>query len=151
MVSSEKHINIFLKIFFWNLCFAMLVVFAACGYKHFFKDLFFLIYVSPCRWSLLHAGFFLCWFLLLWSMGLRAWRASVVAGCGLNCPNARGIFPDQGLNLGPQHWPAESLPLEHPGGLQNIHLLKINSLLQIPRKTMSTSTAFCYVLLLWPP
>ena len=82
--------------------------------------------------------------------GLEGMKASVVAGHGLNCPNACGIFPDQGSNLGPQHWQAESLPLDHPGGLQNIHLLKISSLLQIPRKRMSTSTAFCYVLLLWP-
>ena len=82
--------------------------------------------------------------------GLEGMKASVVAGHGLNCPNACGIFPDQRSNLGPQHWQAESLPLDHPGGLQNIHLLKISSLLQIPRKRMSTSTAFCYVLLLWP-
>ena len=83
---------------------------------------------------------------------LEGMKASGVAGYGLNCPNSCGIFPDQGSNLGPQHWQAESLPLDHPGVLQNIHLFKINSLLQTPRKRMTTSTAFFffYVLFLWP-
>ena len=28
---------------------------------------------------------------------------------------ARGVFPDQGLNLRPLHWQADSLPLSHQG------------------------------------
>ena len=35
-------------------------------------------------------------------------RASVVAAQGLSCSAARGIFPDQGLNLCPLHWQADS-------------------------------------------
>ena len=35
-------------------------------------------------------------------------RASVVVECGLSCSAACGIFPDQGLNLCPLHWQADS-------------------------------------------
>ena len=38
----------------------------------------------------------------------RAW-ASVVVALGLSCPTACGIFLDQGLNLCPLHWQADSL------------------------------------------
>ena len=31
-------------------------------------------------------------------------RASVAEAHELSCPMACGIFPDQGLNLGPLHW-----------------------------------------------
>ena len=34
---------------------------------------------------------------------------------GLCCSAACGIFPDQGLNLCPLHWQADSLPLLHQG------------------------------------
>ena len=36
-----------------------------------------------------------------------AW-ASVVVVHGLSCPEARGIFADQGSNLCPLHWQADS-------------------------------------------
>ena len=49
-------------------------------------------------------------------------RASVVAarsssrcGTGLSCPEACGIFPDQGLNPCLLHQQADSLPLSHEG------------------------------------
>ena len=38
----------------------------------------------------------------LWSTGL------VVVAHGLSCSTACGIFPDQGLNLCPLHWQADS-------------------------------------------
>ena len=34
---------------------------------------------------------------------------------GLGCPVACRIFPDQGLNLSPLHWQADSYPLCHQG------------------------------------
>ena len=34
---------------------------------------------------------------------------------GLNCSAACGIFPDQGANLCPLHWQADSQPLRHQG------------------------------------
>ena len=32
-------------------------------------------------------------------------------GHGFSCPKARGVFPDQGLNLCPLHWQVDSQPL----------------------------------------
>ena len=32
-----------------------------------------------------------------------------------SCSEACGIFPDQGLNLRPLHWQADSYPLHHCG------------------------------------
>ena len=53
--------------------------------------------------------------LLLWSMGSRhvgfsccGARASVVVAHGPSCSAACGIFPDQGSNLCPLHWQADS-------------------------------------------
>ena len=43
--------------------------------------------------------------------GLSDVWASAVAVHGLSCPMAREIFPDQGLNLRPLHWQADSQPL----------------------------------------
>ena len=41
---------------------------------------------------------------------------SVVEVLGFSCPWACGIFvPDQGLNLHPLHWKADSYPLGHQG------------------------------------
>ena len=47
------------------------------------------------------------WLLLLPS------TCSVVVAHGLSCSETRGIFPDQGWNLCPLHWKADSLPLDH--------------------------------------
>ena len=40
---------------------------------------------------------------------------SVVVAHGLHCPEACGIFPDQGSNMCLLHWQADSLPLSHQG------------------------------------
>ena len=40
---------------------------------------------------------------------------SVVVTHGLSCSVACGIFPDQGSNLCPLPWQADSLPLSHQG------------------------------------
>lgn len=44
-------------------------------------------------------------------LGLRSW------GMQAFCPSAYGIFPDQGSNLCPLRWQAESYPLCHPESL----------------------------------
>ena len=74
-----------------------------------------------------HVGFSLRWLLLLWSMGSRPAgfsscgmqasvvvdrrlqsARSVVVAHRLSCSAACGVFPDQGLNLCPLHWQADS-------------------------------------------
>ena len=46
--------------------------------------------------------------------GLQS-TGSVVVAHGLSCSVACGIFPDQGSNLCPLHWQADSQPLHHQG------------------------------------
>lgn len=45
--------------------------------------------------------------------GLSCVQASGLASCELSCSAARGICPNQGLNLCPPHWEADSHPLYH--------------------------------------
>ena len=52
--------------------------------------------------------------LLLRSTGSRH-AGSVVVAHGPSCSAACGIFPDQGSNLCPLHWQADSQPLRHQG------------------------------------
>ena len=52
--------------------------------------------------------------LLLRSTGSRRAGSAIVAH-GPNCSAGRGILPDQGPNLCPLHWPADSQPLRHQG------------------------------------
>ena len=54
-------------------------------------------------------GVSLQWLLLLQSTGSRV-PASVVVGTGFSCPEAREIFLDQGSNLCPLNWQADSYP-----------------------------------------
>ena len=54
---------------------------------------------------------------------------SVVVVRGLSCPSARGIFPDQGLNLYLPHWQVDSLPLGHQGSPVDFFL---SSLILLP-------------------
>ena len=44
--------------------------------------------------------------------------SSVVMAQGLSCSVACRIFPDQGSNLCPLYWQADSLPLDHQGSLR---------------------------------
>ena len=67
----------------------------------------FLVAASGDYSSFCCAGFSLQWFLLLWSMGSRH-TGSVVVAHQLSCSAACGIFPDQGSNLCPLHWQADS-------------------------------------------
>ena len=62
-----------------------------------------------------------------WCAGLSLWRplllrstssrraGSAVVAHGLSCSTVCGIFPDQGSNLCPLHWQADSQPLRHQG------------------------------------
>ena len=52
--------------------------------------------------------------LLLWSTGSRRAGSAIVAH-GPSCSAACGIFPDQGSNLCPLNWQADSQPLRHQG------------------------------------
>ena len=52
--------------------------------------------------------------LLLWGTGSRR-AGSVIVAHGPSCSAACGIFPDQGSNLCPLHWQADSQPLRHQG------------------------------------
>ena len=52
--------------------------------------------------------------LLLQSIGSRC-AGSVIVAHGPSCSTARGIFPDQGSNLCPLHWQADSQPLHRQG------------------------------------
>ena len=56
--------------------------------------------------------------LLLRSTGSRR-TGSVVVAHGRSCSAACGIFPDQGSNPCPLHWPADSQPLRHQGSPPN--------------------------------
>ena len=60
------------------------------------------------------AGLSLSRLLLLRSTGSRH-AGSVVVAHGPSCSAASGIFPDQGSNLCPLHWQADSQPLRHQG------------------------------------
>ena len=61
---------------------------------------------------------------------------SVVVVHKLNCPDACGIFPDQGSNLCALNWQAVSYPLDYQGSLQ-ILLCFISCIM------MSKSTSKC--------
>ena len=60
------------------------------------------------------AGLSLSQPLLLQSTGSRR-AGSVIVAHGSSCSAACGILPDQGLNLCPLHWQADSQPLRHQG------------------------------------
>ena len=64
--------------------------------------------------------------LLLRSTG-SSHTGSVVVAHGPSCSAACGILPDQGSNLCPLHWQADSQPLRHQGSPKD-------ALLKMPRK-----------------
>ena len=113
-LSSISTILSFFLLFFWPGYFIFLVYFWLRW-----------VFVAACRFSLVAASrgysslrctsFSLRWLLLLQSSGSRCagfsscgtW-ASVVVVHGLSCSAACGIFLDQGSNLCPLHWQADS-------------------------------------------
>ena len=62
--------------------------------------------------------------LLLRSTGSRR-TGSVVVAHGPSCSVACGISPDQGSNLCPLHWQADSQPLRHQGSPSLVFLVTI--------------------------
>ena len=66
------------------------------------------------------------------STGSRC-AGSVIVAHGPSCSAACRIFPDQGLNLCPLHWQADSQPLHHQGSPNNFSL----SLIFVSLITMS--------------
>ena len=50
---------------------------------------------------------------------------SVIVAHGLSSSAACGIFPDQGSNLCPLHWQADSQPLRHQGSPHVIFVCKL--------------------------
>ena len=60
--------------------------------------------------------------LLLRGTGSRR-AGSVVVAHGPSCSAACGIFPDQGSNLCPLHWQADSQPRRHQGSPPNSFIL----------------------------
>ena len=91
---------IYLFIYFW-LCWVFVSV---RGFS--------LVAASGDHSSLRCAGLSLSWPLLLQSTGSRH-AGSVIVANGPSCSAACGIFPDQGSNLCPLHWQADSQPLHH--------------------------------------
>ena len=76
----------------------------------FLKICFFHFNFGSAGSSLLCRGFVWLWRLglwLLWSTSSRH-RASVVVARGLSCPEACGIFPEQGSHACPLHWQVEA-------------------------------------------
>ena len=61
----------------------------------------------------------LSWPLLLRSTGSRR-AGSVIVAHGPSCSPSYGILPDQGSNLCPLHWQADSQPLRHQGSPQEV-------------------------------
>ena len=55
---------------------------------------------------------------------------SVIVAHGLSCSAACGIFPDQGSNLCPLHWQADSQPLSHQGSPYCVNSLKVFHMFQ---------------------
>ena len=73
-----------------------------------------LVVASGGHSSLRCAGLSLSQPVLLRGTGSRH-AGSVVVAHGPSCSAACGIFPDQGSNLCPLHWQADSQPLRHQG------------------------------------
>ena len=69
--------------------------------------------------------------LLLWSTGSRR-AGSVVVAHGPSCSTACGTFPDQGSNLCPLHWQADSQPLRHQGSPTHPVLMPQSHILSLP-------------------
>ena len=88
--------------------------------------------------------------LLLRSTGSRR-AGSVIVAHGPSCSAACGIFPDQGSNLCPLHWQADSQPLRHQGSPKTI--LYILSILYTYKfeKLKHKKVAFYFSLFLFQP
>ena len=91
--------------------------------------------------SLRCAGLSLSRPLLLRSTGSRRTGSAVVAH-GPSCSAACGIFPDQGSNLCPLHWQADSQPLRHQGSPM---CFKTQKLMCFSQPTVSSELFYAFV------
>ena len=95
-------LHFYLFIYFW-LCWVFIFVWGLS-----------LVAASGHHFSSRCVGLSLSRHLLLRSTGSRR-AGSVVMAHRPSCSAACGIFPDQGSNLCPLHWQADSQPLHHQG------------------------------------
>lgn len=108
-------------------------------FKCFLKDLFIYFWLlwtfgAACRPSLVVesrgyspapvCGLLLVVVSLAVEHGLQS-TGSVVVGLRFSCPEACGIFPNQGWKLCPLHWQVDSLSLSHQRSPQNFIILFI--------------------------
>ena len=106
-------INLFIYLFYFWLCWVFVSVRGLS-----------LVAASGGHSSLRCAGLSLSRPLLLWSTGSRC-AGSVVVAHRPSCSAACGIFPDQGSNLCPLHWQADSQPLCHQRSPESILWSKV--------------------------
>ena len=103
----------FCPLFFFFNKFIYLFIFGCVGSSFLCKG-FPLAAASRGHSSSWCVGLSLSWPLLLQSTSSRR-TGSVVVAHGPSCSAARGIVPDQGSNLCPLHWQADSQPLHQQG------------------------------------
>ena len=113
-------------LFFFNFYYLFIIYFWLCWVFVSVRGLS-LVAESGGHSSLRCAGLSLSRPLLLQSTGSRR-TGSVAVAHGLSCSAACGILPDQGLNLCPLHWQADSQPLCHQGS-PGTHFFKFLSIL----------------------
>ena len=110
---SQKHVLCSVFLFFIFLNFYLFIYLWLCWVFVSVRGLS-LVAASGGHPSSQCAGLSLSWPLLLRSTCSRR-AGSVVVAHGPSCSAACGIFPDQGSNLCPLHWQADSQPLRHQG------------------------------------
>ena len=90
--------------------------------------------------------------LLLRSTGSRRAGSAIVAH-GPSCSAACGILPEQGSNLCPLHWQADSQPLRHHGSPLSpfilILLMPSSSLISLPSLSNANSAVSLFAQLTW--
>ena len=99
-------------VFFLFVCFFIYLFLAVLGLR--LCDGLSLVVANGVHSSSRCVGLSLSRALLLQSTGSRR-AGSVIVAHGPSCSAACGIFPDQGPNLCPLHWQADSQPLRHQG------------------------------------
>ena len=90
-------------------------------------------------------GFFLWWFLLLWSRSSRC-PGSVVVTHGLSCSEACRIFLDWGSNQYSLHWHEDSYPLYHGGSPAKKFLSEISVFIYWGKLLLYFKTDTCLTL-----